>query len=93
MSYKAEMNDGSGFASNALRFPTRGGAIAHADELKMRWLAVQSYRIVASEDPPTEGSPTVDASEAYAADPANARYLEEPRPMQDPPYRTVIVEQ
>lgn len=55
MSWKAEVTDGSGFATNALRFSSKTRAEAYARDLASRWLAVQDWRVVECNDPVYEG--------------------------------------
>ena len=56
MSWKVEViADHSGkWCGNALRFDTKEGAEAEASSLAMRWTAVQDWRVVESDDPPTD---------------------------------------
>lgn len=50
-SYKAEITDGSGYGSNALRFATKEEATAYAEHKMDTWMAAKDYRIVETEDP------------------------------------------
>lgn len=44
-SYAAYMDDGSGFATNALRFETKEEAEGYARDLSMRWLSVKRWEV------------------------------------------------
>ena len=50
-SFKAEVTDGSSYASNALRFATREEAEQYADDLMSRWMGARDSRVVESDDP------------------------------------------
>lgn len=57
-SYKVEVNDGSGWANNALRWPHtdegKKAAEHYGSGLFMRWTALKDWRVAESEDAPTE---------------------------------------
>lgn len=55
MSYKAEINDGSGWGTTQRRFATRVEAEKHARERFYNWVAAIDWRVVESDDPVTEG--------------------------------------
>jgi predicted RNA methylase len=79
VSYKAEISDGSGFSSNALRFPTRQDAEAYASELMSRWMAAKERRVVESDDPVTHVWDKAQYKHVRVEDakPAPAKALEE----------------
>lgn len=47
---KVEVTDGSGFASNALRFTSMAEAVSYAEGLLDRWFAAKEYRVAIAED-------------------------------------------
>lgn len=47
--YRVDVSDGSGFASNMLRFTSREGADAYAKNLYSRWTAMREWRVVLEE--------------------------------------------
>lgn len=67
MSYKVEVTDGSGYASNGLRFNTQAGAEAYAVDLACRWTSVKDWRVVESADPATDSYEIRKTDEALAA--------------------------
>lgn len=48
----AEVTDSSGYAANALVFPTKEAAEEYAKELQSRWFAMRDYRIVRTNEQP-----------------------------------------
>ena len=51
MSWKCEATDGSGYASNALRFETKQEAVDYGHELMSRWLACVDTRPATCDEP------------------------------------------
>lgn len=55
MSYKVEVQTGGDkWDSNLLRFPTEEKARAYGSDLASRWFLVSDWRVVESDDAPTE---------------------------------------
>ena len=50
-SWQAQVNDGSGWSNNAMRFATKKEAEAYVSDLMWRWLAVKETRVRRSPDP------------------------------------------
>jgi len=69
LSFKAELDDGSGFASNGLRFATKEEAEKSGRETFNRWMGAKEMRVVPSDEPVThkwEGGKNVAIEEAKA---------------------------
>lgn len=54
-----EASDGSGFASNALRFADAEAAAQWGSDLSMRWFALRAYRVIDTRDGSAEREVTL----------------------------------
>jgi hypothetical protein len=54
--FRIEMDDGSGFAGNGIRYATQEHAIAGAEELFSRWWGARQWRVMQRQRDPEFGS-------------------------------------
>ena len=58
-SFKFEVLAHGGWSSNAQRYETEDQARSAGESLRMRWMAVEDYRVVPVDEPPNQPSPAV----------------------------------